>query len=393
VRRRVENGLAGFMLIAGSAFGQGGITLAGAGYTAPSPIRVAPGQVITLRLTGLKTILPASAPTSRAASVPLPTSLAGISVTLAQSSPLVSEQLPIFAVQQLNNCGTADFSSLSPDCIISALTVQIPFDLNVPNPLVGAPVVVAASVTIHEASGSSRSFTVIPVADNIHILTACDLLVSSTTASLVDPTTTCTPVVVHGNGTPVSLSNPAKLGEELVVYAVGLGLTSPIVTTGNATPIPAPSVISQAVVAYDYTDPLGIQPSTSMAVTPLPPTLFAGLTPGLVGLYQVNFRVLPPSGAFPSCSAVGPNLTLTLKTPQGTSDKASVCVDTITGTSTMVETPSASGGTSSVSFGDFVPNTISFPVGADLRFFGKPVPPEALGVPGPNTTAIRPAKP
>jgi len=56
----------GIVAIVDAAFGQGGITLAGADYIAPSQIRVAPGQVITLKLTGLKTILPANAPAVRA---------------------------------------------------------------------------------------------------------------------------------------------------------------------------------------------------------------------------------------------------------------------------------------------------------------------------------------
>jgi len=256
--------------------------------------------------------------------VPLPKSLAGISVTLTQVTPQLTEQLPIFAIQQFNNCGATFPIPLpgppSPDCMITALTVQIPFTVTVPNPLSDFASMVSTTVTINETGSNSRPFTVVPVADNIHILTSCDLVINPVTAS-------CNPVVTRGDGSPIDPSNPAKIGEDLVLYAVGLGLTSPAVTAGAATPASAPRVVSQVGVSYDYTDPLGIQPSVSTA-SPLPPTLFAGLTPGLVGLYQVNFRVLPPPGAFPSCSAGGPNLTLTLRTPQGTSDKATVCIDT-----------------------------------------------------------------
>ena len=313
----------GIAAIADAAFGQGGITLAGADYVAPSQIRVAPGQVITFKLTGLKTILPANAPAVRENSVPLPKSLAGISVTLTQVTPQLTEQLPIFAIQQFNSCGATYPlpGPPSPDCMITALTVQIPFDVTVPNPLADFASIVSTTVTINETGGNSRPFTVVPVADNIHILTSCDLIVNPVSAS-------CNPVVTRGDGSPVNPSNPAKIGEDLVLYAVGLGLTSPAVAAGTPTPAPAPSIVSQAGVSYNYTDPLGVQPSVSPTASPVPPTLFVGLTPGLVGLYQVNFRVLPPPGTFPSCSAVGPNLTLTLKTPQGTSDKATVCIDT-----------------------------------------------------------------
>lgn len=391
MQARLDLSFAVMMFTAVAALGQGGITLVDAGYTAPTPIRVAPGQIVTFRLTGLKTVLPATAPIQRASSVPLPTSLAGISATLTQTVSTTSEQLPLFAVQQFNNCGMADSSSQSPDCMITALTVQIPFDLSVPNPLVEAPVVRTATIIIRESGESSRSFLVIPVSDNIHILTSCDLLVNGTIAS-------CDPIVTHGDGKPVNLSNPARIGEELVMYAVGLGMTSPVVTAGTATPTPAPVVASQAGVTYDYIDPLGVLPSASggAAAAPLPSTLFAGLTPSLVGLYQVNFRILPPPGQFPSCSAVGPNLTLTLKTPQGTSDKGSICVDTTSATPTIASsagTLSSWVAVPSIGRRDFVPNTIPFASGSDLRSFGKPVPPESLGVPGPNVTAIAPPKP
>jgi len=50
-------------------FGQG-ITLSGTGYSDPSIIRVAPGQITTLFLTGLKTVL--SSQPVNADVVPLP---------------------------------------------------------------------------------------------------------------------------------------------------------------------------------------------------------------------------------------------------------------------------------------------------------------------------------
>src|SRR5713101_8291053 len=93
MQAKLELSFAAMIFAAAAAFGQGGITLAGAGYTAPTPIHAAPGQVITLRLTGLKTVLPAGAPIQRAASLPLPRVLAGISATLTQTVPAMSEQL------------------------------------------------------------------------------------------------------------------------------------------------------------------------------------------------------------------------------------------------------------------------------------------------------------
>jgi len=75
----------------------------------------------------------------------------------------------------------------------------------------------------------------------------------------------------------VSSSNPAKPGEYLVMYLVGMGATNPSVRSGAATPSsPLSPVVNQPTVT------VGSQPAN---------VAFAGLTPGFVGLYQINFQV------------------------------------------------------------------------------------------------------
>jgi uncharacterized protein (TIGR03437 family) len=81
----------------------------------------------------------------------------------------------------------------------------------------------------------------------------------------------------------VSSSNPAKPGEYLVMYLVGMGPTNPSVPSGAATPSsPFSPVVNQPTVT------VASQPST---------VAFAGLTPGFVGLYQINFQVPPSANA------------------------------------------------------------------------------------------------
>jgi uncharacterized protein (TIGR03437 family) len=84
-------------------------------------------------------------------------------------------------------------------------------------------------------------------------------------------------IAQHSDGTLVSQTSPAMAGEYLVAYLAGLGDTTVPVASGTASP----------------SSPLA-QPSAAPVLTidgGQYPILFAGLTPGLVGLYQMNFQV------------------------------------------------------------------------------------------------------
>jgi len=88
----------------------------------------------------------------------------------------------------------------------------------------------------------------------------------------------------------ITAASPARPGEYIVLYLVGMGQTDYPMGAGAASPVnPLARVISPPVVT------LGGNPV---------PTLFAGLTPGSVGLYQIDLQV-------PDVSVDG-NLTLTV---------------------------------------------------------------------------------
>jgi uncharacterized protein (TIGR03437 family) len=84
-------------------------------------------------------------------------------------------------------------------------------------------------------------------------------------------------IAVHQAGDLVSDAAPAKPGEFLVLYAAGLGATDNAVNTGAASP----------------GDPLARPLATpGLSLDGKPVAIgFSGLTPTLVGLYQVNFQV------------------------------------------------------------------------------------------------------
>jgi len=87
-------------------------------------------------------------------------------------------------------------------------------------------------------------------------------------------------IAQHRDGTLISAQAPAKPGEYLVIYLLGLGDTDSAVITGDASP-------SSPLAMPDLSPVLLINNAPT-------PYLFAGLTPGLVGLYQMNFQV--PTG-------------------------------------------------------------------------------------------------
>jgi uncharacterized protein (TIGR03437 family) len=89
---------------------------------------------------------------------------------------------------------------------------------------------------------------------------------------------------VNANYSLVTPANPAQPGDSIAVYTTGLGLVSPSIADGSITPSTS---LTQAVNEIDvYLD--GSTASAQATVA------FEGLTPGLIGLYQINFTV--PSG-------------------------------------------------------------------------------------------------
>lgn len=86
------------------------------------------------------------------------------------------------------------------------------------------------------------------------------------------------PTIINGrNGLLVTGSNPVKKGDSIVIYLTGLGKTNPEVPTGLAAPA----------------DPLArtiVQPVVSLGNRELP-IEFSGLTPGEVGVYQINAKI------------------------------------------------------------------------------------------------------
>jgi uncharacterized protein (TIGR03437 family) len=79
-------------------------------------------------------------------------------------------------------------------------------------------------------------------------------------------------------------SNPVKIGDTIVIYALGLGPTSPPVPSGTASP-------SSTLAVVPGTTKVCFGVETPFFQAPCATPLFVGLTPNYVGLYQVNVTI------------------------------------------------------------------------------------------------------
>jgi uncharacterized protein (TIGR03437 family) len=311
-----------------------------AGYRTPTPMVVAPGQVVNLYVSGTPTVLPATTPTIQATTVPLPATLGGFSVTMRQGTS--SYAVPLFSVEQVANCTDAD--TATPQCTTTILTVQIPAEIGPVMALWDMSSQPPSDLSVDDNGTISAHFSVVPLVDNIHVLTTCDLQNQGQYSVIPSP---CPAIVTHADGTMVSQLSPALGGETVVIYAYGLGLTVPVVESGNATP----AVLSPVLEAPNFGTQFDFRQNAGPAIpswtvgmvngvkvanrAPAPP--FAGLTPGQVGLYQINVTIpnpVPPVqpcpvladclGSFVGCF-VQSNLTIDIS---GVSsfDGAAICV-------------------------------------------------------------------
>jgi uncharacterized protein (TIGR03437 family) len=84
-------------------------------------------------------------------------------------------------------------------------------------------------------------------------------------------------IAQHADFTLITSSSPSKAGESIVSYVSGMGSTNPSYATGQQASLTALA-------------PAKIQPTVTVDGANAT-VLYAGLTPGGIGLYQINFTV------------------------------------------------------------------------------------------------------
>ncbi len=103
---------------------------------------------------------------------------------------------------------------------------------------------------------------------------------SNTVDVSVVPAAPVIQAIVHSDGSAVTADHPADRGELLAIYATGLGAVNSKVKSGKVSP-------SGMIVTTADTPTIQIAGQAAQV-------LFSGLTPGFVGLYQINV-VIPAS--------------------------------------------------------------------------------------------------
>lgn len=173
-------------------------------------------------------------------SVPLPSTLAGASVTIGGTA------IPLFYV--INASGTEQISAQAPFEIAGQQSVSV-------------------VVNNGRAQSAPVQVTVAPAQPGIFLVNATD------------------GAFLHGlDESLVTAAKPAAGNEVIVLYCTGLGAVSPAATTG--------ALASGTTLNYTT-----LAPTVTVAGASAP-VAFSGLAPGLVGLYQINFTVpaSTPSG-------------------------------------------------------------------------------------------------
>jgi uncharacterized protein (TIGR03437 family) len=97
----------------------------------------------------------------------------------------------------------------------------------------------------------------------------------------------------HADGCVITKLSPARSGETVVLYGTGLGTTDPAVVNGQISMVPAQIVLLgelSVLVAGTALDSASV--------------FYAGVTPGIPGLYQINVRLPKPLAPNPEIRIV-----------------------------------------------------------------------------------------
>jgi uncharacterized protein (TIGR03437 family) len=216
---------------------------------APFTAQYSAGEVVTLYGTGIATT------DGSLTALPFPTTMANVQVKIGDGSSAASINAPIYAV--CASCSPQQISVVIPynaSTSTGYITFQVMNGTTASNVVTGYLGSTSPGVFTQQANGISAG------------------------------------AIQHAKDfSLVTTSSPAVAGETLVVYCTGLGAVSPAVAAGSAAPSNPAAQVPAGLVFIDLIDSQG-----NYFALPASSVVFAGLTPTVGGLYQINFVV--PSG-------------------------------------------------------------------------------------------------
>jgi uncharacterized protein (TIGR03437 family) len=182
--------------------------------------------------------------------------------------------------------GGKNASNLVQPLGATTMTIQIPVD---------AAVGTTVPVIVSNGQGTSGAF-------NIALVQYAPVLIVSTSGSQTSPR--------HGNGVGITSSTPAAPGEVINIYAIGLGPTTPTVSTGQTAQNTTTATTTQASVNFGTNSAanglarlangqgfFGANASSGLT----------GSTPALVGVYVVTHTIpaATAAGTYPLTVTIG----------------------------------------------------------------------------------------
>jgi uncharacterized protein (TIGR03437 family) len=210
--------------------------------------------------------------------------------------------------------GTAFCAGLQVQGVVYATTNPLPFTLDGISVTVGgapAPILAVADDGGYQQINFEVPQEAAPNSDHTWTVTASQdgTQLTAQVASLQSPgdffwVSSNLAALQHADYSLVTEQNPAHPGEVLVGYLTGLSDAWPVVPTGEASPFSPLAVVSQ-INSQSLVDQFALLLNGAILAnncpveySPCQPSslLWLGLTPGLVGVYQLNF-VVPPATA------------------------------------------------------------------------------------------------
>ena len=230
-------------------------TIVGFGSAGTSATAIAPGQIVRVTVDGIQAT---PARIMYASGYPWPATLGDISVRLISITPPSSTtnfDLPILSLEPVPRCPIGFPGALSCPPLVT-ITVQIPYSV---------PTSGTGQIIVSENGVAGDPVPVSFAADQVQMI-----------------------AVIRSNGSLITPGNPADPGENVALFAYGLGGVSPAAVAGQSPPNPPALVTGSFRLSYDirYDAPPYADPSNSL---PQIQPDFVGLVPGLAGLYQINF--------------------------------------------------------------------------------------------------------